>query len=264
MSQVMSMQWFDRMGAAQRAVFLSLAGHFLFLSICGILQSGLFSHKAEKMEPVMIELTPPEKPILRMKGNPMKPPTAQAPKMGFNSLLKTAFGAKNAGMQKFKTVNAAAVDPSALKAQTGHADQWTKQSSKAANQAMLKNLNGALAQKTGNLFSWENMDLSDVAGDKDGEDLNEVIQLLARHQGQFRDCYEKALFVDSRLQGQAELILAVAGNGKVQNVNVQFQKQIAESSAHGLTGCLKGLLSGVKFPPIVSGRSLKFGLMFKS
>ncbi len=184
---------------------------------------------------------------------------------GLSRLLKLASRPEGGGLKgSVKVARGAKMDVSAFRSKKSVGQNWSRQRTQFNARALLSELNDASPGQQGRVFAWESLELSGQNSEQADEDFNDVVALLGKNQARFRECYERALFLDSKLQGKAELVMGVASSGRLGDLRVAFdrQKGAAPGSVAGLQDCLRGVLDRITFPKIVAGRSLKISLLF--
>lgn len=95
-------------------------------------------------------------------------------------------------------------------------------------------------------------------------DMERIAKTLSARQGDFRDCFEKALLNDPSISGHANMVLAVAGGGTIESTKIEFSGTGSGPGLELLKSCLSLVNSRITLPATLADQRVRFGLLFKS
>jgi hypothetical protein len=139
----------------------------------------------------------------------------------------------------------------------------------AMDSSATSGIRGALAsaqqQKAQTKYSWGGIgEITDSNSEAIG-DTSAIVAALSKYQSEFRECYERALFVDASIAGKAQFLIGISGSGSVSLSKVSLKLAKSQSqAAPGLQSCLEGVGKKVHFPSTVGQQSIQFGLLLRS
>ncbi len=120
-------------------------------------------------------------------------------------------------------------------------------------------------------LEWESLELNSgsssegpAGGALTDADIEKVQKILAAHNSQFRDCYEKALLYDDKLSGVVDLLFSVGNTGAGSKTEAKLNQAKGGGTGAGMNqfrSCLESIGRRLVFPRAIAGNQIKFGLM---
>lgn len=88
-----------------------------------------------------------------------------------------------------------------------------------------------------------------------------IRRAIAKHELQFKTCYEKALLSDENLAGQINFSIFTELKGKVSNSIIDFNGDGGSAGKAQLIQCLKNIAKGIQLPDTVNNAQINFKLL---
>ena len=210
--------------------------------------------------PVVIQTVEAENPAPLTKPVPKAEPKAQA-SSGLARLLKQS------------NIQAGAIHPRSnapdLSQVRYELEKTAAKGLPVLDSSATQGIRGALAKAHEELvqgkFNWGAIESVSESNSNSGADISLIVSTLAKYQNEFRECYERALFVDSGLSGKAQFLISISQSGDVDSSKVAMHLGSTQSqAAPGLKSCLESVGKKVHFPSTVGQQSVQFGLLLRS